>query len=165
VECQERLSKDTCCCIDIKRKRILSLHVTSEHVHDGKVLPKLVEDITIKQNKEIDMTIADGAYDNNKNFQILSFRGIRPAIKVRKNSRCTNTNHYLRNKAVKMQKDDLVKWKHSVRYGQRWIAETVFSCIKRMFGEYVTAITFKNMIKEMILKASLYNWFQSITVR
>jgi Transposase DDE domain len=151
--------------VDIKRKRILSLHVTSEHVHDGKVLPKLVEDITIKQNKEIDMTIADGAYDNNKNFQILSFRGIRPAIKVRKNSRCTNTNHYLRNKAVKMQKDDLVKWKHSVRYGQRWIAETVFSCIKRMFGEYVTAITFKNMIKEMILKASLYNWFQSITVR
>jgi hypothetical protein len=151
--------------VDIKRKRILSLHVTSEHVHDGKVLPKLVEDITIKQNKEIDMTIADGAYDNNKNFQILSFRGIRPAIKVRKNSRCTNTNHYLRNKAVKMQKDDLVKWKHSVRYGQRWIAETIFSCIKRMFGEYVTAITFKNMIKEMILKASLYNWFQSITVR
>src|SRR5687767_329931 len=36
--------------VDIKRKRILSLHVTSEQVHDGKVLPKLVEDITIKQN-------------------------------------------------------------------------------------------------------------------
>ncbi|HSF50494.1 MAG TPA: transposase [Nitrososphaeraceae archaeon] len=130
VECQERLSKDTCCCVDIKRKRILSLHVTSsEQVHDGKVLPELVDDITIKQNKEIDMTIADGAYDSNNNFQILSFKGIQPAIKVRKNSRCKKTNHYLRNKTVKMQKEDIDKWKDNVCYGQRWIVETIFSSI------------------------------------
>ena len=150
--------------VDIKKKRILSLQVTSEQVHDGKVLRKLVEDITIKQNKEIDMTIADGAYDNNNNFQFLSFKGIQPAIKVRKNSRCRKTNHYLRNKTVKMQKTDLAKWKTSVSYGQRWIVETVFSCIKRMFGEYVSAISFENMVKEMILKVSLYNWFRSIIV-
>ena len=121
VECKERLSKDTCGCVDIKRKRILSLHVTSEQVHDGKVLPELVDDITIKQNKEIDMTIADGAYDSNNNFQILSFKGIQPAIKVRKNSRCRKTNHHLRNKTVKMQKDDIDKSKDSVCYGQRWM--------------------------------------------
>ena len=109
--------------------------------------------------------IADGSYDNNKNFQYLSFRGIKPAIKVRKNSRCRKTNHYLRNKTVKMQKNNLQQWKVSVNYGQRWIVETVFSCIKRMFGEYVTAIRFDNMVKEMMLKASLYNLFQSITIR
>ena len=152
--------------VDIKRKRILSLYVTSEQIHDGKVLSKLVDDITIKQNKVIDTAIMDGSYDSNRNFQLLSFRGINPAIKVRKNSRCKNTNHYLRNKTVKMQKkNSLQQWKDSVSYGQRWIAETVFSCIKRMFGEYVTAIRFENMIKEIILKASLYNWFQSITIR
>ena len=71
-----------------KEKRILSLQVTSEQVHDGKVLPKLVDDITIKQNKIIDMPYRDGAYDSNNNFQFLSFKGINPAIKVRKNSRC-----------------------------------------------------------------------------
>ncbi|MDX1371969.1 MAG: transposase, partial [Nitrososphaeraceae archaeon] len=91
--------------VDIKRKRILSLYVTSEEVHDGKVLPKLIEDITIKQNKEIDMTIADGSYDNNKIFQFLSFNNIKPAIKARKNSRCRKTNHYLRNKTVQLQKN------------------------------------------------------------
>jgi len=139
--------------VDIKRKRILSLHVTSEEVHDGKVLPKLIEDITIKQNKEIDMTIADGSYDDNKIFQFLSFNNIKPAIKVRKNSRCRKTNHYLRNKTVKMQKNNFQEWKDSFSYGQRWIAETVFSCIKRMFGEYVTAIRLKNMLKEIMLKA------------
>ncbi len=152
--------------VDIKKKRILSLQVTSEQVHDGKVLPQLIDDITIKQNKVIDTAIMDGSYDSNKNFQLLSFRGINPAIKVRKNSRCKNTNHYLRNKTVKMQKkNNLQQWKDSVSYGQRWIAETVFSCIKRMFGEYVTAIRFENMVKELILKASLYNWFQSIAIR
>lgn len=152
--------------VDIKRKRILSLDVTSEKVHDSQVLPVLIEDITIKQNKIVNTVIADGTYDSNKNFQYLSYRGIKSAIKIRKNSRCRKTNHYLRNKTVKMQKkNNLQQWKDSVDYGQRWIVETVFSCIKRMFGgEYVTAIRFENMIKEIILKASLYNWFQSITV-
>lgn len=151
--------------VDIKSKRILSLIVTSEQVHDSQVLPELIQDITIKKNKEIDTAIADGAYDNNKIFQFLSFNNIKSAIKVRKNSRCRKTNHYLRNKSVKMQKNNLQQWKDSVSYGHRWIAETVFSVIKRMFGEYVTAIRFENMIKEIVLKASLYNLFQSITVR
>jgi len=39
--------------------------------------------------------------------------------------------------------------------------ETVFSSIKRMFGEYVSATRFQNMVKEMmILKVSLYNLFR-----
>ena len=151
--------------VDIKKKRILSLEVTSEQVHDSQVLPLLIDDITIKKNKIIDTAIADGAYDSNKNFQYMSFKGIKPAIKVRKNSRYKNTNHYLRNKTVRIQKNNLQNWKISVNYGQRWIAETAFSCMKRMFGEYVTAIRFENMVKEMILKASLYNWFQSRTIR
>ena len=71
----------------------------------------------------------------------------------------------MRNKTVQMQKDNLQEWKESVSYGKRWIVESVFSCIKRMFGrEYVTAIRFENMIKEILLKASLYNWFRSIMV-
>ena len=150
--------------VDIKRKRILSLNVTSEQVHDGKVLSGLVDDITIKQNKIVDTAIMDGSYDSNKNFQFLSFKRIQPAIKVRKNAKYRKTNHYLRNKNVQSQKTNLQQWKDSGGYEQRWIAESLFSCIKRMFGEYVTAIRFDNMVKEIILKASLYNWFQSITV-
>ena len=36
---------------------------------------------------------------------------------------------------------------------------------KRMYGEYVAAIRFENMIKEMILKVLLYNWVQRITFK
>ncbi len=47
--------------------------------------------------------------------------------------------------------------------GKRWIVETVFSCIKvEMFGEYVYSVRLKNMIQEMMLKASLYNKLISI---
>ena len=68
----------------------------------------------------------------------------------------------LRNLSVLEQRNDLQKWKDSVSYGQRWIAETVFSCIKRTFGEYVYSVKFKNMIQEMMLKASLYNKLISV---
>jgi hypothetical protein len=39
------------------------------------------------------------------------------------------------------------------------MAETVFSSLKNMFGEYVSARRFTNMVKEKILKVSLYDLF------
>lgn len=39
------------------------------------------------------------------------------------------------------------------------MAESVFSAIKRMFGEYVMARNYQSMVKEMFLKVSLYNMF------
>jgi hypothetical protein len=42
------------------------------------------------------------------------------------------------------------------------MAETAFSSIKRMFGEYVSARRFPNMVKEMLVKVSLYNMFISM---
>jgi hypothetical protein len=50
-----------------------------------------------------------------------------------------------------------------VIYGKRLItAETVFSSTKRTFGEHIYSVRLKNMIKEMMLKASLYNKFTSL---
>ncbi|HEY6536521.1 MAG TPA: transposase [Candidatus Nitrosocosmicus sp.] len=68
----------------------------------------------------------------------------------------------LRNLSVLAQRNDLREWKDSVSYGQRWIVEPVFSSIKRTFGEYVYSVKLKNMIQEMMLKASLYNKMISI---
>ncbi len=46
--------------------------------------------------------------------------------------------------------------------GKDGLYETVFSTIKRMFGEYVYSVRLKNIIQEMMLKASLYNKMISI---
>ena len=150
--------------VNVKTKKILVMKVTDEHVHDGKVLPELVENIIKSDNMtSIGKLFADGAYDGNDIFGYLGDKGIQPCIKVRKNSRIRwKKGNILRNLSVLTQRNDLQKWKDSVSYGQRWIVETVFSSLKRMFGEYVYSVKLKNMIQEMMLKASLYNKMISV---
>ena len=148
--------------VNIKSKKILSMKVTDEHVHDSKVLPKLVDDIVKSKNITVDKIIADGAYDSNAVFEYLADNGILSCIKVRRNARVKKTNNTFRNLSVISQKNDLQRWKDSVSYGKRWIVESVFSCIKRTFGEYVYSVRLKNMIQEMMLKVSLYNKMISI---
>ena len=153
--------------VNIKTKKILSMNVTDEHVHDGKVLSGLVDEV-IKSDSMISIgkLFADGgAYEGNNIFRYLSDNGILPCIKVRKNARVRwkKGKNILRNLAVIAQRNDLQRWKDSiVSYGQRWIVETVFSSMKRMFGESVYSARLKNMIQEMMLKASLYNKMISV---
>lgn len=149
--------------VDIKSKKILSMEVTDEHVHDNKMLPKLVDGVMKSDNGfMVDRILADGAYDSNDTFRCLSENGIIPGIKVRKNSRVRKTAHLFRNLSVIAQRNNLQQWKDSVSYGQRWMVETVFSSIKRMFGEYVYSLKMENMKQELRLKASLYNKFMSL---
>jgi hypothetical protein len=152
--------------VDVNTQEILALEVTDEKVHDGKIMEQLVEQVLENKNKDKDFHIksvlADGAYDSNKNFNFLQKKNMRPGIKVRKNSIISCKNNKIRNKEVDYQIKDLFKWKKKRKYGKRWIAETVFSSIKRAYGEYVSAIKYQNMIKEMILKVSLYNLFRRI---
>jgi transposase len=149
--------------VNIKTKEILALEVTDETVHDGKMLKKLVNDVLDNPGILIESVLADGAHDTNSNFQFLEQKGITSGIKVRKNSIISVRNNSLRNREVRLQtKDDLLKWKKKRKYGHRWIAETAFSTIKRTFGEYVSAIRFENMVKEMMIKVSLYNLFRKI---
>jgi hypothetical protein len=69
----------------------------------------------------------------------------------------------LRNLSVLAQKNDVQRWKDIIiRYRIRWIAETMFSCIKRTFGQYIYSVRLKNMVQEMMLKASLYNKMISV---
>jgi len=152
--------------VDIKTKEILALEVTDEKVHDGKLLKKLVSNVSDSREPntvKIKSVLADGAYDSNANFQYLEDKKITPGIKIRKNSIISIRNNRLRNKEVKLQSNkDLLKWKRKRKYGHRWMAETAFSTIKRTFGEYISATRFDNMVKEMMIKVSLYNLFRRI---
>jgi hypothetical protein len=143
--------------VDIKKKKIVSLDVTSEEVHDGSRLKKLVSNAS--ENNDVKRVIADGAYDSKENFRYLFDNGIEAAIKVRKNSSDRSIGCYPRKVAVLKQMKNFEKWKDSVSYGYRSITETIFSSMKRMFGEYISARKYPNMVKEMTLKASLYNMF------
>jgi len=111
------------------------MKVTDEHVHDGKALSELVDEIIKSDNMvSIGKLFGDGAYDNNNIFRYLSDNRIQPCIKVRKNARVRwKKGNFLRNLSVLAQRNDLQKWKDGVIYGQRWIVETVFSCIENVW--------------------------------
>jgi DDE family transposase len=67
--------------VDIKKKRILSLEVTSEEVHDdGMMLSKLMDNAS--ENNNLKGVLADGMCDSNNNFRYLSKNHIKPRIKT-----------------------------------------------------------------------------------
>jgi hypothetical protein len=140
------------------------MKVTNEHVHDSKALSELVENIIESDSvTAIGKLFGDGAYEGNDIFRYLADNGILPCIKVRKNARVGwKKGNILRNLLGISQRNELQRWKDNVSYGRIWIIETVFSCIKRMFDEYVYSVRLKNMIQEMTLKALLYNKMISI---
>ena len=75
--------------VNINNKKILSIKVTDEHAHDGKVLPELVDNIIKSDNvaATIGKLFADGAYEGNDIFRYIEDNGILPCIKVRKNTK------------------------------------------------------------------------------
>ena len=129
---KERIIENTCCSKP-KTKKILSIKVTDEHVHDSKAKLELVENSVKSDNMmttptAIGKLFADGAYDGNDIFRYLGDKGIQPCIKVRKNSKVRlKTGYILRNLSVIYQKKDLQKWKDSVSY---W---TKMDCRNRVF--------------------------------
>jgi len=106
--------------------------------------------------------IADGAYDSRNNFRFLSDNNIEPVIKVRKNASTKAKGCMPRKLSVIEQKADLKEWKKNHGYGYRWMVESAFSAIKRMFGEHIKSVRWKNIVKEIMLKASIYNMFISM---
>ena len=112
MKSRERISEDTYVAVDIKKKKIVSLEVTSEEVHDSKMLKNLVDGAL--ENNDIKMILADAAYDSKENFHDLSDNNIEAAIKVRKNSTGRSMGCYPRKIIVLQQLKNFDKWKDNV---------------------------------------------------
>lgn len=82
-------------------------------------------------------------------------------IRVRRNSAKRSRGCMARRRAVLEQARSHDGWKR--RCGLRWMAEAAFSSMKRMFGEYVSARNLENVVREMTMKAALYNLFIGMT--
>lgn len=148
--------------VDVKRKRILALEVTDENVGDERMFQPLLEEASRKG--KIAKTIGDGAYDTKSSFRYLDVNGIEPIIKVRKDASSRAGGCVPRRLVAQEYLRDPKAWKRRHGYGQRWMVETVFSSLKRTFGEYVSAKTMRNMANEIMLKASLYNLLTGLTI-
>jgi hypothetical protein len=130
--------------VDTKTKQILAIEVTKEDVGDGRMLGRLVDGS--QSRVSLRRVIADGAYDSKVNFRMLAERVIDPLIRVRKNSSLKGGGCLPRKFAVVEQLGN-ADWRRKRGYGYRWIVESAFSSIKRVFGEYVWAVKWLTSLK------------------
>jgi transposase len=145
--------------VDTKTKQILAIEVTKENVGDGKMLGRLVKSSDLKGN--VRKVLADGAYDSKNNFRMLASNNIEAVIRVRKNASLKGGGCMPRKFAVLEQLGN-EGWRKARGYGYRWMAESAFSSLKRIFGEYITSVRWKNIVNELLLKASIYNLFMKM---
>lgn len=145
--------------VDIRTKHIVSMKVTKEDVSDSRMLKPLIRLAASSSITTINKVVADGAYDSRDNFRYLDQMNIEPVIKVRKNS-STKANGCMSRKLVVLEQlRDMKRWNKKHGYGMRWIAESAFSSIKRIFGEHVASVKWDNIVNELLLKAYIYNVF------
>ena len=148
--------------VDEKSKKVISFRITKGNVHDTKKFGSLVKESA--KRHDIDKVYGDKAYDNRKNINILGDINVDPAISIRKNASTT------RSKGCPLRRDEvlLIKklgfegWKQLKGAGRRWIAEIVFSSIKRVLGEDLLSKKFSAQKVEAGLKVMLYNQFMNL---
>jgi Transposase DDE domain len=144
--------------VDAKSKKVVSFRVTKGNVHDSRKFSPMIREVS--EQYDIDKVYADKAHDNRDIFNLLDNLNIEPAIQIRKNASIKTKGCPLRRDEVLIiKKLGYERWKQLKNTGRRWIAETVFSSLKRVLGEDLLSRKFKVQKVEAGLKVMLYNKF------
>ena len=141
--------------VNVETGEVVAMEVTADDAHDATALASLVEQS--EEQGRVVRLYGDGAYDSAAIYEALASRGIEAVIKPRGSSR-PDTPSPDRRRVVK----EYLRLGHDVwaglkGYGRRWMVETVYSTFKRAFGEHCMAQTFRNIVKELVAKATIYN--------
>jgi len=147
--------------VNTKTREIMEMESTKEEVGDNKRFRPIVRKL-LKRYK-LRKVLADAAYDDHRNFNLLDKNHIIPAIKVKKNSLPHkwhpkwDRKHRVRRRYGAMLVKSYKDWKRRLDYGKRWISEIVFSSFKMNFGEYFAAKKMENIRNEILRKAYVHN--------
>ena len=143
-------------------KRIVEIEITASNVGDSPVFRRMFKRLkTLPEKMGIKVTmIGDTAYDARENFNIVSEDGHRPLFKVRENSTTLSRSSPARRKAVIEQRDK--DWSKKSGYTKRWLVESIFSAMKRLFGEKISSRKFVYAVRELLIMVSLFNIFHSL---
>jgi hypothetical protein len=129
---------------------VINAEVTSNEVE---TTVKTVKDLQDK-GKKVKKFYEDKAYDTNEMYNI----GVEVVVPPRKDA-STRRGHPARRKAVREFKNlGYERWRDEKGYGIRWRIESLFSAVKRTFGESVRATSILGQVDEAKLKFRAYAW-------
>ena len=142
--------------VDVETRRPITFEITDERITDQDMVKPMLTDIKLKDS------LMDGAYDKEEVFKFLKEKGVAmPGIKIRKNAIIKAGSERAKS-VLEFKKYGYDSWKKVRRYGRRWAAESVFSAIKRIFGENVRATSKKGMFDEVSRMLNFYSIILSI---
>ncbi len=124
--------------VDVKTLYVFDVHCTTTKKHDAKIGPQVAR----RNAEDLRSLAADRGYDGKPFRDELRQNGIRPLIKHRIYSSLDHAHN------TRMS---------SLWYNRRWMAETVFSSIKRTLGDAVRARSWHLEFRETVLKCAVYN--------
>lgn len=154
--------------IDIETDQILGLEVTDESVQDDPLFTPLLDQALENCGGEhlIRQVLCDGRYDRIHVFNTMEQRGIKSGIKTRLNAATRSTGPPYRAECVgeRVKSGGYRELADTTNYGMRGKIEGVFSAVKRIFGESVTASSREGMIREVMMKFNCYNMLVSMAV-
>lgn len=128
--------------------------MTTGKASDSKQVKKLLRGC---QWMRIDIILGDKGYDSRECFNEITRFGATPGIPVRRNATTKARGCASRRKAVLAQRKDYEQWKQQMQYSMRCVVESVFSGLKRRFGEHLFSIKEKFRTVEMWLRTILWN--------
>jgi len=148
--------------VDVSTGKVLSYCVTTEETVDSKMMFALVDD-AVSRGHALERVYLDGAYDHRKIWNGMKERGIEMIVSIRKNASTSSLGCPQRAAAVRVRNRIGNRlWKLVHRYGLRWRVECVFSDLKRVMGETLSAKSFPAMAREIDQKIALHNNFKDV---
>ncbi|AAK42033.1 IS5-like element ISC1058 family transposase [Saccharolobus solfataricus] len=136
--------------MDNNEFNVINAEVTSNEVESA---VKTVKDLQDK-GKKVKKFYGDKTYDANEVYKT----GVEVVVPPKKNA-STKRGHLARRKAVReFRKLGYDRWREEKGYGVRWRVESLFSAVKRTFGESVRATSFAGQVVEAKLKFWAYAW-------
>ncbi|MGC9384989.1 MAG: IS5 family transposase [Kosmotogaceae bacterium] len=140
--------------VDLVSKKILHCLVTTGRASDAKQVKKLLRGCNWIR---VDVILGDRGYDTRECFHEITSFGALPGIPVRRNATTKSRGCPSRRKAVLAQQRDYEQWKQQMQYTMRCVVESIFSGLKRRFGEHLFSIKERFRTVEMWLKTILWN--------
>jgi IS5 family transposase len=129
--------------VDTESCTVLDLHCSAHWPHDTQVGRR----VALRNTEKLDSLAGDKGYDDHSLRDALRSAGVRPLIKHRLFAAYDHAHN------ARLDSD---------LYGQRWMAETAFSAIKRRYGSAVGPSAWYREFRELVLTAAVYNLEQAI---
>ena len=150
--------------VDEHTKEIVAVEITASHVHDSRMLPSLLAQISGK----VCQVSGDGAYDTKACYDSIGQRGAKAAIPPRRNAkqmRCDQAHGTLAIRDANLcqiQQQGRYAWRVASGCTRQSLAENAMFRFKRIFGSRFRARRFDNQRMEGWIKCMVLNRIVSL---